>query len=65
MMTFPGPKDPGSSAFKLSFRYFQRVEGTFRVDPKAKLESVQARIYEAGSSDVKTMRTLTMGSKEG
>ena len=30
---------------RLAFKYFQRVEGTFRVNPKAKVESVQVRVY--------------------
>ena len=51
MMSFPEQADAGAAAFKLNFRYFRRVEGTFRVSPRAKVESVQARIYESGSSE--------------
>jgi hypothetical protein len=50
MMTFPEPGDAGVAAFRLAFKYFRRVEGTFRVNPKAKVENVQARIYENGSN---------------
>ena len=50
MMTFPEAGDSGAGAFKLAFKYFRRVEGTFRVNPKAKVENVQARIYENGSN---------------
>lgn len=50
MMTFPEPADAGAAAFRLSFKYFRRVEGTFRVSPKAKVEGVQARVYESGSA---------------
>ena len=46
-MSFPEQADAGAAAFKLNFKYFRRVEGTFRVSPRAKVESVQARIYEA------------------
>ena len=61
MMTFPETGDPSASAFRLTFRYFHRVEGIFRVDPKAKVESVQARVYEAGSDQVKAAQSATPG----
>jgi hypothetical protein len=49
MMVFPEPGDAEAAAFRLAFKYFRRVEGSFRVNPKAKLENVQVRIYEAGA----------------
>jgi hypothetical protein len=61
MMTFPEAGDPSASAFRLTFRYFHRVEGIFRVDPKAKVESVQVRVYEAGSDQVKAAQSATPG----
>lgn len=50
------------SAFKLAFRNFFRVEGTFRVDPKAKVGAVQVRIFEAGTAQAKAMQSATPGS---
>ncbi len=61
MMTFPEPGDPGAGAFKLGFKYFQRVEGTFRVSPKAKVDNVQVRVYEAGSAQPKATQTASVG----
>lgn len=61
MMTFPETGDPSASAFRLTFRYFHRVEGLFRVDPKAKVESVQVRVYEAGSDQVRAAQSATPG----
>jgi hypothetical protein len=46
MMVIPEGQGDAAAAFRLSFKYFHRVEGTFRVSPKAKVKSVQARIYE-------------------
>lgn len=61
MMSFPEPADAGASAaFRLAFKYFRRVEGTFRVNPKAKVDNVQVRIYEAGASQPKTTHTVTL-----
>ncbi len=61
MMSFPEPADAGAAAFKLGFKYFQRVEGTFRVSPKAKVESVQVRIYEAGSAQPRATHSVVPG----
>lgn len=61
MITVPEPADSESSAFRLTFKHFQRVEGTFRVSPKARVESVQARIYEAGVGPAKATRNVTLG----
>jgi hypothetical protein len=37
------------------------VEGIFRVDPKAKVESVQVRVYEAGSDQVRAAQNAAPG----
>ena len=60
IMTFPEKgEDPGP--FRLAFRHFHRVEGSFRVDPKAKVESAQVRVYEAGSNAARATRSATVG----
>lgn len=61
IMSFPEPADAGAAAFKLGFKYFQRVEGTFRVSPKAKVESVQVRVYEAGSAQPRATHSVAPG----
>ena len=60
MMSFPEQGDAGAVAFKLAFRYFRRVEGTFRVGPRAKVESVQARIYESGTSEPRATNSVSL-----
>lgn len=60
MMIFPEAADAGASAFRLSFKYFRRVEGTFRVNPKAKVDNVQARIYETGSKEPRATSAVSM-----
>ena len=60
MMSFPEPGDAGAGAFKLAFKYFRRVEGTFRVSPKAKVESVQVRVYETGSNQPRATHTESL-----
>ena len=60
MMSFPEPADAGASEFKLAFKYFKRVQGTFRVNPKARVESVQVRVYENGSNQPRATHTATL-----
>jgi hypothetical protein len=63
MMSFPEQQDAGAAAFKLAFKYFRRVEGTFRVNPKAKVESVQVRVYETGLAQPRATHTVALGQK--
>jgi hypothetical protein len=58
MMSFPEQADAGAGAFRLAFKYFRRVEGTFRVSPKAKVDSVQVRVYETGASEPRATHTV-------
>jgi hypothetical protein len=60
MMSFPEQADAGAAAFRLAFKYFRRVEGTFRVSPKAKVESVQVRVYETGSNQPRATHTVAL-----
>jgi hypothetical protein len=60
MMSFPEPGDAGAAAFRLAFKYFRRVEGTFRVNPKAKVESVQVRVYETGTNQPRATHTVSL-----
>jgi len=65
MMSFPEQADAGAAAFRLAFKYFRRVEGTFRVNPKAKVESVQVRVYETGSSQPRATHTVALQGRKG
>jgi hypothetical protein len=50
MILVPDPSQPENPAFRLNFKYFQRVEGTFRVPEQAKVTSVQVRVTQQGAS---------------
>ena len=56
-----GQGQSDNAAFRLGFKHFQRVDGTFRMDPKAKVVSVQLRVYETGSPEPKVTRSVTLG----
>ncbi|MDX1375309.1 MAG: DUF6776 family protein, partial [Burkholderiales bacterium] len=60
MMVIPEAKGDAATAFRLSFKYFHRVEGTYRVSPKAKVKSVQVRIYEGKNGQARATATATM-----
>jgi len=60
MMSFPEPGDAAAASFRLTFKYFRRVEGTFRVSPKARVESVQVRVYETGSSQPRATHSVSL-----
>ena len=60
MISFPEPGDAGASEFRLAFKYFRRVEGIFRVNPKAKVDNVQARVYETGSNQPRATMNVAL-----
>lgn len=59
-MTLPASGEQGTQPYKLDFRISQRVDGTFKVDPKAVVRSVQIRIYESGQAQPKATQTVTL-----
>ena len=61
IITVPGQGEAEGSAFRLSFKHFQRIDGSFRVSPKAKVGSVQVRVYESGSAEPKVTQSVTLG----
>jgi len=54
------PEEGAAQAYKISFKYFQRVEGTFRVPPEARVRSVQVRIFEAGSAQARATQSFNL-----
>jgi hypothetical protein len=54
--------DPGSAAtLALKFKYYQRVEGRFRVPQGSRVTAVAVRAYESGQGGPRASRTLTLG----
>ena len=58
VMTLPAEDDKEGKAFKLNFRFYQRIEGTFRVDPGVAVKSLQVRVFENGSQEPKLIQTV-------
>ncbi len=58
IMALPADDDKANKSFKLNFRFYQRVEGAFRVAPNAVVKSMQVRVYEDGSSEPSLTQTV-------
>jgi hypothetical protein len=54
------PEEGADAAYKISFKYFQRVEGTFRVARGARVRMVQVRIFEGGSTQARATQSFNL-----
>lgn len=61
-LTVSVPEDGGEAPgpLALRFKYYQRLEGTFRVPPGYAVRAVTARAFEAGTPAPRATRTLTL-----
>lgn len=48
MMQFPAAGDPATGQYQVKFRYFRRLEGTFKVAADARIQRVEARLVQDG-----------------
>jgi hypothetical protein len=58
-MTLPKEGEANAKEYQLRFRFFQRVEGTFKVAPDAIVKSLQVRVFENGSKTPKLAQTVS------
>jgi len=59
-LTLPDDQPDTATALTLKFKYYQRVEGTFRVPPGGQLRSLQVRVVEPGQALPKATRNLNL-----
>ncbi|MDH4181557.1 MAG: hypothetical protein OEV46_06055 [Betaproteobacteria bacterium] len=59
-LTLPPPGEVAPNSLALRFKYYQRIEGTFRIPPGFAIRAVTARAYEAGADSPRATRTLTL-----
>jgi hypothetical protein len=60
ILTLPEDQPESKSALSLKFKYYQRVEGRFRVPDGMRVTAVTARAFEAGQGSVRATRTLQL-----
>jgi hypothetical protein len=58
VMTLPAESDKADKEFKLNFRFYQRIEGTFHVEAGTVVKSVQVRVFENGSNEPKLTQAV-------
>lgn len=58
IITFP--EEGVAQPYKINFKYFQRVDGTFRVAPDAHVKMVRVRVFEAGSTQVRATQSFNL-----
>ena len=56
----PDDDPEASPALRLKFKYYQRVEGRFRVPPGSRVTSVAVRAYEAGQAMPRATKSLSL-----
>ena len=60
VLTLPRDGEPNARDYEVSFKFFQRVEGTFKVAPEAVVKSLQIRVFENGSVAPKLSQTVSV-----
>ncbi|MDK9703793.1 MAG: hypothetical protein OEL20_11705 [Sulfuritalea sp.] len=48
MMQIPAAGDPAASQYQVTFRYFRRIEGTFKLAIEGRIQRVEARLIQDG-----------------
>jgi hypothetical protein len=59
MIVLPGGTGSASS-YKLAFKFFHRVEGSFRVPAEAKVKTVRIRVMENGSAEARASQSVDL-----
>lgn len=59
VLSLPDEQPDLAAPLKLNFKYYQRVEGTFRVSPGAQLRALTAHAFEAGQANPRATRSLS------
>jgi len=59
-INLPDEQPEMAPALKLRFKYYQRLEGTFRVPAGAQVRSLTARAYETGQPSPRASRNLVL-----
>jgi len=60
VLTLPPEGEKNVKDYRVSFKFFHRVEGTFKVAPGAVVKSLQVRVFENGSNAPKLTHTVKL-----
>ena len=60
VLTLPPEPDRGAKEYQLNFKFFQRIEGTFKIAPDAVVKGMQVRVFENGSNAPKLTQSVNV-----
>jgi hypothetical protein len=60
VLTLPSEAEKNAKEYEVNFKFFQRVEGTFKVAPGAVVKSLQVRVFENGSVAPKLLQSVSV-----
>ena len=60
VLTLPPDNDRNAREYQLNFKFFQRIEGTFKIAPDAEVKGLQVRVFENGSNAPKLTQTVNI-----
>jgi hypothetical protein len=60
VLMLPPENEKKVTDYELRFKFFQRIEGTFRISPDAVVKSMQVRVFEKGATQPKLTETVTV-----
>jgi hypothetical protein len=60
VLILPPELERGARDYQLSFRFFQRIEGTFKLTPGSVLKGMQVRVFENGARTPKLTQSLNV-----
>lgn len=60
LLALPSVNGKDAQNYNLNFKFYQRLEGTFQVMPRAQVKNIQVRVFENGSQQPKLMQTVNI-----
>ena len=60
VLVLPPDTDRAGRDYQLNFKFFQRIEGTFKLTPGSVLKGMQVRVFENGGRTPKLAHTLNV-----
>jgi hypothetical protein len=60
VVTLPPESNRDAKEYQVNFKFFQRLEGTFKVAPGAVVKSMQVRVFENGVSQPKLTQVVNV-----
>lgn len=60
VLMLPSENERNAKDYQLNFKFYQRIEGTFKIAPDAVVKSLQVRVFENGSNAPKLTQTVNV-----